>query len=80
MTSKKSKSVKSTLYDVRSTTTRIVTNEKLDKLMATLKNENPSVLTLVAFNQDTTENIRTQFGEMPLGSLLSIHLPLKRWG
>ena len=75
-TSRKSKGVKSTLYDARSTTTRIVNNEKLDKLMSTLKNENPSVPALVAFNQDVTQTIHTQFGEMPQGSLLSIHFPL----
>ena len=75
-TSKKLKGIKSTLYDARSTTTRIVNYEKLDKLMLTLKNENPSVPALMAINQDATQSIHTQFGEMPLGSLLSLHLPL----
>ena len=43
--------------------------------MSTLKYENPSVLALVAINQDATETSHTQFGEMSLGSLLSLHLP-----
>ena len=75
-TSKKLKGIKSTLYDARSTTTRIVNYEKLDKLMLTLKNENPSVPALMAINQDATQPIHTQFDEMSLGSLLSLHLPL----
>ena len=50
-----------------STTTRIVNYEKLDKLMPTLKNENPSVLALVAVNQDATQTIHTQLVKCHLG-------------
>ena len=76
MRTKRPKGIKSTLYDARSTTSQLVNNEKLDKLMSSLKTENPRLPALVALNQNATHTIDTQFGEMPLGSLLSIHLPL----
>ena len=72
---KKSKGIKSTLYDARSSSTRVVRDEKLEMLMASLRNENSSIPALVALDMDA-QTVPTQFGEMPLGSVLRVHSPL----
>ena len=71
----KSKGIKSTLYDPRSSSTRAVSGEKLFTLMSALPTENSAIPALVALDMDA-QTVPTQFGEMPLGSVLSAHAPL----
>ena len=75
----KSKGIKSMLYDARATPIRNNNNnnnERLNTLMCAIRNENPHIPALVALNQGMSQHVETQFGQMPIGSLLSVHLPL----
>ena len=76
-TSRKTKGIKSTLYDARSSSSRSFNNDsRLTKLMSTLRSENPHIPALSAINENASCGVMTQIGTMPLGSLLSVHLPL----
>lgn len=71
----KSKGIKSTLYDARSSSSRVLRDDKLHALMSSLEKENSSIPALVAVNVHA-QTVPTQFGEMPLGSVLSVHSSL----
>ena len=71
---KRKKPIKSTLYNACSSKQASNCDNKLDKLMTALRNENPAIPALTAFNANAPY-VPTQFGSMPLGSVLSVHLP-----
>ena len=72
----KSKGIKSTLYDARSSSTRVLRDENLNMSMSSLRNENSYIPALVLALDMNAQTVPTQFGEMPLGSVLSVHSPL----
>ena len=77
---KKSKGIKTTLYDARSSFTRVNNKptddrKKLMNLMSALKNENPAIPALSAFNMHAS-HVESRFGAMPLGSVVATQLPL----
>lgn len=72
----RSKGIESTLYDARSIMNRRFNHNNLDQMLLSLETESFAIPALAVMNKNHDSQVQTSFGQMPLGSLLSIHCPL----
>ena len=62
-----SKGIKSSLYDARIESQRVLNDSKVDEMFDFLSKENPTIHALQVLNKSEKMFLETKFGMMPVG-------------